>query len=67
MASRSCRFFLTTMTDAEIVADLSDTALAGIVRQLSASRGWPERLQAAKAEQSKRRLHELQQDKESHL
>jgi len=42
------------MTHAEIVADYSDGALAGLIRQLSCTRNWPERLRAAQAESAKR-------------
>jgi hypothetical protein len=43
------------MTDAEIVATYSDEALEGIVRQLSASGQWRERLEAAALELNRRK------------
>jgi chemotaxis receptor (MCP) glutamine deamidase CheD len=54
------------MTDAQIAATYSDHALAGIIRQLTASGEWRERLKAAIQEQSKRRNQQLQEDQKAH-
>ena len=53
------------MTHAEIVATYSDNALAGIIKQLTESGDWKERLKAAKHEMIRRKAQEKQQDQES--
>ena len=55
------------MNHAEVVRTYSDQALAGIIRQLTASGGWRERLEAAKQERQRREIINQQQDKESTL
>lgn len=55
------------MNHEEVVRTYSDTALAGIIQQLTASGEWKARLQAAKAELQIRQSQNLQQDQESLL
>jgi hypothetical protein len=45
------------MADDQIAATYSDTALQGIVRDLSRSRSWPSRLRAAQLELSRRKAN----------
>jgi hypothetical protein len=43
------------MNHAQIVATYSDNALTGIIQQLTISRNWPERLEAARNELKQRK------------